>query len=358
MTKPTVLAVGQAFKGSLSANAVSEALRAGISDAGAAARVLVGSDGGDGLLDALEPLERRRSHHPVRGPRRERIEAPVAWLDDATAAVESRHACGLSLVPPERRDPERTTTRGVGELIEAAVGAGAQTVYVGLGGSATMDGGVGMARVWGWLPRGNAGEPLADAGEALERLATLDQGRRPGAAIIGLADVRNALTGADGAVRYAAQKGASAIQAGRLALGLDRLVEATRAWNGPALAAQVGAGAAGGLGFGILCFAGGRLQPGASWVLDRIGWAEALVSADLVVTGEGAFDATSLAGKLTGEVLRRAQEAGIPAALVAPRVDGVPAGVTVETGGGIWSVDDLRGRVARAVGRALRLPPA
>lgn len=351
-----MLAVAQAFKGTLSVAAVARAFSRAIRDVGAEGRVLAGSDGGDGLLEALEPLVSCQTLHETSGPLGRPLRVSAGWLDQSTAVVESRLACGLALLAQRERDPLRTTTRGVGTVLESVVEAGARTVYLGLGGSATMDGGVGMARVWGWIPRDADGAVLDDGGGALASLASLVPGSRPRARIVGLADVTSPLLGREGALRFASQKGADARGAHQLSLGLERLVQASAPWGGPEFAGVPGAGAAGGLGFGVLCFAGGTLRAGAPWVLHRLGFADALSRADLVLTGEGAFDGTSLAGKLTGHVLARARTAGASAALVAPTVRHAPSGVIVEQGGGIWDADELARRTVLALRRALRLP--
>lgn len=358
MTYPVVIAVAQSFKGSLGAAEVARVYREAIRGAGALPRVLMASDGGDGLLEALGGQLVRRTVHRVTGPLGTVAEAPIGWLDDTTAVIESRFACGLGLVPAARRDPSRATTRGVGELIvDAARTAGdGATVYVGLGGSGTMDGGVGMARAWGVVPRDASGEALPEGGGALTRLARLDRGDPPAVRLIGLADVTNPLLGEQGARVYAAQKGASADVEAALARGLERLVAVAGGAAGE-VAARSGAGAAGGLGFGIMCFGGGDVMPGAAWVLERVGWADASRGAALALVGEGHFDATSRTGKLTGEVMGRARAAGIPLALVTPRADAVPPDVTVESGGGRWDAAALGDAVRRAVRRGLRLPP-
>jgi glycerate kinase len=167
--------------------------------------------------------------------------------------------------------------------------------------------------------------------------------------------VRNPLTGEAGARVYAPQKGASPDEVERLARGLERLAAVALAQGEGAPPEAPGSGAAGGLGFGLLLFGGGVLRPGAEWVLQAVGFAQALEQAALVVVGEGAFDSTSLEGKLTGEVMRRAATARVPVLLLAPRANSVPDGVLVESGGGAWSAADLERRAAEAVDRALRL---
>jgi glycerate kinase len=353
---PVVVCVPQAFKESLSVGEVGRALAAAVSAAGAVARVIPASDGGDGLLDALAPP--RRTAHAVTGPLGEALRVEAGWLDPETAVLESRLACGLALVAPERRDPLRATTRGVGELLAAVVAAGARTVLVGLGGSATVDGGLGAARAWGWVPRDARGEFLGEGGGALDDLRRLEPAPAPAARVVALADVRNRLTGPDGALVYAPQKGAGPAALARLHAGLTRLVEAAGPWGGPAHARREGAGAAGGLGFGLLCFGGAELVPGASWVLDRQGLTAALDGAALALVAEGRFDATSLAGKLTGEVVARARAAGVPVAVVTPSATVAPPGVAVTSAPGRWSAADLARHAERAVRAALRLSPS
>ncbi len=355
MRPPKVVIVAQSFKESIAAPAVAEALDVAARTAGATPIVLRASDGGDGLLEALTPCLVRFTKYQVEDPLRRLIEAPVGWLAERTAVIESRLACGLSLLAPHERDPLVTTTRGVGALIRRAVADGADRVFVGLGGSATVDGGLGMARDWGWAPVDGAGQPLAEGGGALATLARLGEGTRPTAHLVGLCDVATVLTGPRGARVFAAQKGASPAATTRLAAGLERLAEVANAAGAGPVAQVPGAGAAGGLGFGLAFFGNGELVAGAPWVLERVGFSRALTDADLVVVAEGAFDETSLEGKLSGVVISLAREAGVAVLLIAPTATHVPAEVIVESGGGWWSAADVTRRGAQAVSRALRL---
>ncbi len=354
MTPPRVVVVAQPFKETLTAAEVAGALEAGVRRAGGAPAVVIGSDGGDGLLEALSAEIVNRTTYRVEDPLLRPVEVTVAWLDAGTAVIESRLACGLSLLNPAERDPRVTSTRGVGSLIGCAVADGAQRVIVGLGGSATMDGGVGMARAWGWIPRAVDGSPLAEGGGALTELRALDSGDRPPAELIGLADVASPLIGPRGAWVFARQKGASDETMKALDAGLERLVEVAGA-SGRELASRPGSGAAGGLGFGLLHFGAGSLVPGAAWVLERCGFVQALNGASLLVVGEGAFDRTSSEGKLSGVALSRARDAGVPALLLAPSATDVPRGVEVETGGGFWDAGALEEHTVQGVTRALRL---
>ena len=352
MSGARVVVVAQAFKETLTPDEVARALEVAVRGAGLDPVVVCGSDGGDGLLDALQGLLCRRTDHAASDPLGRPIRVQVGWLDGETAVIESRLVCGLGLLATSERDPLQATTRGLGLLIAEVAAAGAQTVYVGLGGSATMDGGVGMARAWGFVPRDVSGRELDEGGGALPELERIDVGERPAVRLVGLCDVRSPLTGPRGARLYARQKGAAPDAEDTLAAGLERLVRVTA---GSELAGRPGAGAAGGVGFGLLHFGMGELEAGAAWVLGRVGFDELLEGAAMVVTGEGAFDGTSLEGKLTGEVMSRARAAAVPAVLLAPQASDVPEGVVVETGGGRWSAADLAARASGGIARALRL---
>lgn len=348
-----VTIVAQSLKGSFASPAVADALRRGVEGLGVRVTVLLASDGGDGLLEAL-PLVRRIAY-PSSDPLLRPIEAEVGWLDDTTAVIESRLVCGLGLLRPSERNPLVASTRGVGELIDRVAADGARRIWVGLGGSATMDGGVGMARAWGWEPLDERGRPLTEGGGSLLHLATFREGRMPDVDLVAVADVRNTLVGSRGARVYARQKGASADAEERLAAGLERLAEWVAATMPNSPVVMPGSGAAGGLGFGLVVFGAARMEPGASWVLDQVGFDAALRAASVAVVVEGAFDRTSLEGKLTGEVMARAERAGVPTLLLAPQATDLPPGLEVETGGGEWSLRDLEQHVADGVARILRL---
>lgn len=351
-----VVGVAQAFKETLDLGTVAAALEHGILAAGYEPIILRASDGGDGLLDALSPEFTRTTSHVVAGPLGTPVDASAGWLDGETAVVESRLVCGLSLLGVAERDPARTTTRGVGGLLDALVGLGARRIIVGLGGSATMDGGAGMAAAWGWEFLDSSGRHVPDGGGGLEHLASVRPGRRPEARITGLVDVRHVLTGSEGAIQFAEQKGATP----EVAAALDRGLVELAALVDPSgvLSRRSGAGAAGGLGFGLMAFAGAELVSGAAWMLERLRFDSLLMEARAVVVGEGRFDATSLGGKLTGEVLARAAARGVPAVLAAPVVKATPPGrVAIETGGGGWSAAELRRRVEVGLRRVASLSP-
>lgn len=325
------------------------------------------SDGGPGLIDALRTAEdgRVRRVPGVAAPLGGEVDGRVLDLDGGrTAVLESADACGLGLLDPGRRDPLRTHTRGVGDLVRAAACGGAESVVVGLGGSATCDGGVGAARRLGYGFLDEEGEPIGDGGAALATLASVrpagagfgapptEGGAAPGAAggrrpeegpeLLALADVDNPLLGPEGAAAtYAPQKGARPEDVERLESGLGRLVDVAARELGTdpsrvrAAAERPGAGAAGGLAFGLEVFLGARVTGGTSWVTRRVGFADALRGARLVLTGEGSYDRTTGRGKVVGEVIRRAREAGVPVRLVCGRIEGeLPAGVRGVDGDG------------------------
>ena len=356
-----ILVAPAAFKGTFGARQVAEAMALGIRRALPDAAVLQCpiSDGGDGLLDAVLPPGSLRERLAVTGPLGAPVSAELGWIDPATAIFESATAAGLALLSLEQLDPLRATTRGVGELIWEAVERGATTVLVGLGGSATVDGGTGAARGLGWSLLDASGAALPEGGGSLAQLAELAGGWSLGARVIALADVRTPLVGPAGAAPvFGPQKGAGAEGVKLLSRGLERLAELMARHAHPELATLPGGGAAGGLGAGLAFFAKAQLLPGAEWVLSRVGFDAALATAELVITGEGSFDRTSLVGKAAGEVVHRAQAARKRVAVVAGRVAAL-AGLHALAGDG--TVLDAQGIAAlaeRAAREAFGLPVA
>jgi glycerate kinase len=357
-----VLVCPTAFKESLSASDAAVALAAGIHRARpeAEVRVLPLSDGGPGLLEAIEAAGAGREERvPTTGPFGDPAVARTLWTSPKEVVIEAAEACGLHLVPPAVRDPLRADTSGVGILLSHCGESGARSVVLGLGGSATVDGGTGMARVLGWRFLDAYGQPLPPGGGGLDRLDRIvppDGGSvetsppAPTLDVVALADVYSPLLGPDGAARrFAAQKGADPEEIELLEYGLTRLADIAARDLGRDVRFIPGAGSAGGLGAGCLLFLDAELLPGAEWVLERVGFDSELASADLLVTGEGAWDATSNLGKITTEVLARAAAAGVPALLVCGRIDSpVPDGVRAIGGEGKWlDTDSLASLVAR-----------
>jgi glycerate 2-kinase len=355
----TILVAPAAFKGTLGPRVVAEALAQGARLALPHAVVLTCpvADGGDGLLDAVLSPTSLRESVTVTGPLGAPVQAELGWIDAETAIFESASACGLSLLSPDRRNPLEATSRGVGELLIEAADRAARTIIVGLGGSASVDGGVGAARGLGWTFRDLSGALLPEGGGALTELADWSAGWEFGARVLALTDVRTPLVGPQGAAPvFAPQKGASPAAVERLAAGLDRLAGAMAASGRGDLATLEGGGAAGGLGAGLVFFAHAELVPGSAWVLDRIGFDAALAKADLVITGEGGFDETSLLGKATGEVIKRAHGARKKVALVAGRAT-PHAGVSIVAGdGATLDAAGLTALAARATRAAFGLP--
>ncbi len=336
---PTVIIAPTAFKGTLGPTAVAHAMAAGVAAVWPAACVIQRplSDGGNGLLESwagqhggvMKELE-------VSGPLGQRTTA--RYLVDDAAVVESAEACGLHLIPPNRRDPLRASTRGVGELLMDAAIQGAPSVVLGLGGSGTVDGGTGMARALGWSFMDRRGRELDDGGAALVDLTSVRAPSSPPglARVVALADVVNPLVGPEGAARvYGPQKGASPEAVELLERGLQRLADVLEADLGLSLADHPGAGAAGGSGAGAVAFLRAELVAGASWMIDQAGLQELVSGADVLVTGEGRFDSQSGMGKLTGQLLELARAARLPVVLICGEVQGPrPDGVVVRDAAG------------------------
>jgi len=345
-----VLVCPTAFKESLSASEVAAALEAGVRRAlpEADIRVLPLSDGGPGLLESIATAEGGTEEQVATvGPLGDPTVARILRTGPKDIVAEAAESCGLHLVPPDSRDPLRAHTTGVGILLAHCSDSGARRIVLGLGGSATVDGGTGMAQALGWRFLDADGQPLPPGGGALQRL---DRIVRPDPAPVGtllpassltfvaLADVYSPLLGPDGACRrFGEQKGAGPEEIEVLESGLARLADVAERDLGRDIRNIPGAGAAGGLGAGCLLFLEAKLLPGARWVLEQVDFDSELSSADVLVTGEGAWDATSGLGKITTEVLSRAVAAEVPSLLVCGRIDGsVPDGVRVLSGEGNW----------------------
>jgi glycerate kinase len=333
------------FKGSLSAPEVAAHLARGLAEAVPGVR----TDEVPVTVDAAVAAGYQRIDVPVSGPTGEPVTAAFAIRGDV-AVVEAAQACGLSRLPGGRLRPLTATSYGVGELIGAAADAGARHIVLGLGGSATTDGGAGLIAALGGRLLGADGRPVASGGAALAGLRELDPtGLRDlsGVDVLLASDVDNPLLGPDGAAAiYGPQKGASPEDIPVLEEGLARWADLAEAALGeglrdrPAAGAMsprarelpggagarsprvrewAGAGAAGGLGFAALAFLGARMQPGIEVVLELVSFAERAAGASLVITGEGSLDAQTLRGKAPAGVARatRAVSPGTPVVAVA-----------------------------------------
>ncbi|MGZ8602080.1 MAG: glycerate kinase family protein [Actinomycetota bacterium] len=319
------------------------------------------ADGGEGTMDALvESLGGRVEATTVTGPMGDPVDAAFGLVPSrggTLGVVEMARASGLALLDEDRRDPLRTTTRGTGELMARAIDAGADRLVVCIGGSATNDGGVGMASALGGRFLDASGNPIADGGEALVTLARIDLSRmHPSLArvhVTGACDVDNPLTGPSGASAvYGPQKGASADDVAVLDRALGHLAAVVERDLAIGLRDESGAGAAGGLGFGLMAFCGARLHPGVEVVMDAVGLVERITAADLVITGEGSLDEQSLHGKTPAGVLTACRLAEVPAAIVCGRatieVPGVPIMSLVDRVGERVALDDARSALIAA----------
>jgi glycerate kinase len=315
-----VLVAPQELKGTLTAVEAAEAIARGLRRANPASSLDVApiADGGPGTIDCLLAARGGATRLArVRDPLGRPVEARWALLPDRTAVVEIAEASGLSRLPPADRSATRTSSYGAGELIRAALDEGCRKVLVGLGGSATSDGGVGAASALGLRFLDANGADLLPGGGALVGLERIELGGRDprlaDVALTAITDVRSPLLGPTGAARmFAPQKGASAADVQLLEDGLARLARLAAVTEGlPRFGAErEGAGAAGGLGFGLAVFLGASLEPGAQALFAALELERRVQAADWVVTGEGRLDAQSLLGKGPVELARLARAHG------------------------------------------------
>ena len=321
---PRLLAAPDKFRGTATAGEVAGAVRRAATSCGWTADAVPLSDGGDGLLAVLDPGSSRLRVTEVTGPNGAKVPAP--WLlTGSTAVIELARASGLALAGgPGRNDPLAATTRGTGELMVAAaraVGDGG-TVVVGLGGSASTDGGL----------------------AALE--AVEEQGGLGDVELVGAYDVRALFVEAAG--RFAPQKGATPADVELLRARLGRLAERYLETYGVDVRSEPGAGAAGGMGGAIMAL-GGHLESGYRLVAGILGLDDALRRADLVVTGEGALDASSFTGKVVGGVVGDAAALGVPVLVVAGRVGTDGREIARGAGGTVVEVVSLTDRYGEAL---------
>lgn len=318
----------QSFKGSVSALQAAQAIQRGVAAASPeATTVLIPvADGGDGTLEVLvDSTGGQIFRSIVTGPLGHAVEASWGVLGDGeTALIEMARASGLAMVPHRRRNPRTTTTYGTGEIIREAAERGFTRIIVGLGGSATNDAGMGMAAALGVRFLDEEGRQLPRGGAALSRLARIDvSGLHPKVAqvsIVGATDVTNPLCGPSGASAiFGPQKGATPEIVAELDAALANFARVARRDVGLDFLEGdfPGAGAAGGLGAGLMAFAGGRLQSGIDMVCEVLGFEEQVRDADLVLTGEGRADLSSIYDKAPVGVARKAARHGVPTVILA-----------------------------------------
>lgn len=316
-----IIVAPQSLKGSLTAAEAGQAIASGVQAVypGAEIDIVPVADGGEGTVQALvDATGGEIVQQTVTGPLGEPVEAFFGLLGDGqTAAIEMAAAAGLPLVPPDKRDPRITTTYGVGELIQAALDRGCQHFIIGIGGSATNDGGAGMAQALRASLLTHEETELARGGAALAALShismtTIDPRLRHCTVDVAC-DVNNPLCGPRGASAvYGPQKGATPEMVTQLDAALAHYADIIKRDVGLDVKDLPGAGAAGGLGAGLVTFLHAKLRPGAQIVLEAVHLEEHLRTADLVITAEGQIDAQTAYGKSVGAVATLAKRYGLP----------------------------------------------
>jgi len=319
------------FKGSLRSCEACEIVAAAIGECVPQAEIAVlpMADGGEGTADAMLRagsgtwIERK-----VTGPLPEmHVEAGFAWFEsERTSVVEMAKASGLELLTAEEMNPLKTTTYGTGELIKAAIEVGAERILLAVGGSATVDGGVGAATALGWRFLDAKGQSVSFGGAGLEEIARIIEPKalQPVEVEV-LCDVDNPLCGSQGAARiYGPQKGAGPEMVERLDRGLLNLARIVREQLGREIDTVPGAGAAGGLAGGAIAFLNARLVSGIDTVMKHSGLYEQLASTDWVITGEGCFDEQSLRGKVVSGIIRVAREGKADVGVIAGQIRVAP----------------------------------
>ncbi|MCK9519095.1 MAG: glycerate kinase [Dehalococcoidia bacterium] len=351
-----ILIAPQEFKGSLSADEAASAIAAGVGAMrpGWDVELLPLSDGGPGFVSALHTalggdIRAALTHDPLG----RKVVGRYLWVGGrGMVVVEAAQANGLFHLRTEERDALGADTFGVGELLAAAARDEPRTLLVGVGGSATTDGGAGMARALGARFFDASGQELGPGGGELLRLDRIEWEAPRWASqvpeIVVATDVTNPLTGPSGAAQvYGPQKGATPDDVTVLDRALARYAEVVRRDLGTDIAAVAGGGAAGGLAAGIVAFLGGRIESGFEVVAEATGLRERIAAADVVITGEGSFDAQSLQGKTTGRLLALATEVGRQVVVFAGRAHA--------DNPGIRTLKELEGDERRAMTEAAPL---
>lgn len=316
-----ILIAPDSFKESLKAADAARYIAAGVLAVVPKAEILEMplSDGGEGLTEALTyAMGGVMRNCTVTGPLGDKVNAFYGLVDSSTAIMEMAQASGLELVLPQDRDPMRATTYGTGEMIKTALDMGCSKIIIGIGGSATNDGGAGMAQALGARLLDSRGKDIVPGGQGLLELDSIDisglDQRLAQTEILVACDVNNPLFGPQGASQiYGPQKGATPNMVETLDQALMNLAHVIKRDMGMDVASIPGAGAAGGLGAGLMAFAGGLLRPGLDLVMDTLHTDEVLAGGvDLVITGEGSINGQSIYGKVPVGLARRARQHGVP----------------------------------------------
>ncbi|MDR1802839.1 MAG: glycerate kinase [Treponema sp.] len=326
-----IIVAPDSFKGNMSAPAVCSAIEAGILRADKKAKIhkVPLADGGEGTARAVtEAAGGKFTEVTVHGPLGKKIKAGFGLIEKGKVAVlDLASASGLELLRREELNPMKAGTYGTGELIKAALDTGAKEIIIGIGGSATNDGGIGMISALGFRVLDEKGKPVGEGGEALAKIASVDfssaDKRLKDVSIKAACDVTNPLLGPKGASAvFGPQKGATPEMVKALDKGLDKLA---KAWINAGLAkdtAQGGDGAAGGVGAALRICLGAKMESGAMLVMRYAGFFDRLKNADLVITGEGMTDAQTAGGKLCSVVARESRRANVPVALLSGGIEG------------------------------------
>lgn len=323
-----VVVAMDSFKGSLSAPDACEAVRTGLLEVAPSAAVVCipMADGGEGTADAMIAARggewvAARVTGPLPGME---VKAGYAWFaDNEEALVEMAAASGLTLLRQDQLNPLLTTTYGTGQLVQLAMTRGARRILLAVGGSATVDGGVGAAQALGWSFRNVQGVEIAPGGGALREVEhILPPAEKVFPPVEVLCDVDNPLCGERGAAAvYGPQKGATPEMVAMLDTGLAHLAAKVKEQHGIDIATEPGGGAAGGLAAGAMAFMHARLVPGIETVMRAVGLYEELKDADWVITGEGRFDAQSLRGKVVSGMVKAAKATNAQVAVLAGSVE-------------------------------------
>ena len=355
---PVVLVACDKFKGSLVATEVAQRVAVGVRRAlpDATVRSLLVADGGDGTIEAALGAGYEARTTTTSGPTGRPLQARYAVLG-ATAVVELAETCGIVHLPDRRLEPLTSTSRGVGEAVRAALDEGCAEIVLGIGGSASTDGGTGMLSALGARFLDASGHEIPDGAGGLATLDRVDlSGLHPalaGARVVVACDVNNPLLGDRGtAAVFGPQKGVTEQLRPQVDAGLERLADLLAEATGRDTRDEPGAGAAGGVGYAALQVLDVEMRPGVELVLDLVGFAEQVDGADLVITGEGSLDEQSLMGKTPVGVAEAAARAGVPVVAVCGR--SLLAGGQAEAAGvrRVYALTDIEPDLARCMSAA------
>jgi glycerate kinase len=325
-----IIIAPDAYKESLSAKEVCSAIYRGFIEIFPASEIigLPLADGGEGTLECLLNANQGTVYFSnITGPLKETLKAPFGILNDNTAVIEIAQAAGLPLVPHHQRNPLKTTSYGCGELIRHALDKGCRQFLIGLGGSATCDGGIGALAALGLQFKDNQGQEIEYTGQGLAKLDHIDistmDARLVSSEFILAHDVNSPLLGPEGAIQYTPQKGATIAQTDFLQHALEnyaQVLSKTSHTLHKNIETVPGTGAAGGLAAGLFAFLNAKLEPGAPLLIKTLNLRKNLQDAQLVITGEGQIDSQTLQGKTPIAVAKLAKEFNLPVIAIAGRL--------------------------------------